>query len=134
MASVTYSRGVGTPSRYHVGRPPSLPVPANWSVQVDRHPDDLGVGEDVQVVTALGRELRHYRAFRSTLEPVLRVRRHGELLAGMEHDLAPGGVDAALGTRRVGLRVWRGLAAFDVEIDDAGSDAERLLLARSAIE
>ena len=58
----------------------------------------------------------------------------GELIAGVQHDLAGGGVDAALEAGGPSQRSWSGLAPLDVEVDDALTHAERLLLAGRAGE
>ena len=61
---------------------------------------DPRIGEDVELVTALGRELRDDRALVAGLEPVQRVGRDRVLLAGLEHDLVPDGEDAVGGDAR----------------------------------
>src|SRR5439155_2534763 len=70
--------------------------------------NDLWIGEDVELVAAARRELRHDRALGSRAEPVQRVGRDRELVAGTELDLA---------------------LAVHPEEDGAGAAAERLLLA-----
>src|SRR5690348_7633648 len=71
--------------------------------------DDPRIGEHVGLVAAPRRELRHDRALVACTEPVQRVRRDRELIAGMELDLA---------------------VPVDPQHNAAGAAAERLFLAR----
>src|SRR5512140_1688230 len=58
-------------------------------ISASRHPLDLRVREDVQLVTAAGRELGDHSALAAGLEPVKRIRWERILVTGVEHDLAP---------------------------------------------
>ena len=62
-----------------------------------------------------------------------RVRRHRELVAGAENDLARGRVHAPVCACRARLWVRRGVP-FHVQKDHARPDPERFFLARRAVE
>ena len=87
----------------------------------------------MEVVPALGRELGDDRSIGTGLEPVARVRRHRELLAGEENDLPRCGVYAAACACRARLWVKR-RTPFHVQEDHTRPNPERFLLARRAVK
>ena len=81
-------------------RPARADGTAALAIGDDGRAPDLGVGEDVELVAALRRELGDDRALGPGLEPVQRVGRDRVLVAGLEDDLVPDGVGAEVGARR----------------------------------
>lgn len=103
------------------------------SVLDGRRANNAGIGEDIRLVGAGRGEFRHNGALITGLEPVPRVGRDGELLAGTKDDFVPDRVELAapFGGLRSRIRSPRPRC---VEVDFSRAAAERFLFARTAID